>query len=83
MAADLPDRARPLEPRGLAHYDRLIDALLERGIEPVVTLYHWDLPQALQDEGGWLARDTIERVRRVRARLLRRLRRPRSAGGAR
>jgi beta-glucosidase len=51
----------PREPRGFAHYDRLIDALLERGIEPVVTLYHWDLPQALEDEGGWLARDTVER----------------------
>jgi beta-glucosidase len=56
-----PDGAGRLEPRGFAHYDRLIDALLERGIEPVVTLYHWDLPQALQDEGGWLSRDTIER----------------------
>ena len=54
-------RARGREPRGLDHYDRLIDALLERGIEPVVTLYHWDLPQALEDGGGWLARDTVER----------------------
>jgi beta-glucosidase len=56
-----PTGRAPLEPRGLAHYDRLIDALLERAIEPVVTLYHWDLPQALQDEGGWLARDMTER----------------------
>jgi beta-glucosidase len=47
--------------RGVQHYDRLIDGLLERGIEPLVTLYHWDLPQSLEDEGGWLNRDTVER----------------------
>jgi beta-glucosidase len=56
-----PTGRGPVEPRGLAHYDRLVDALRERGIEPVVTLYHWDLPQALEDEGGWLARDTADR----------------------
>jgi beta-glucosidase len=49
------------DPRGVAHYDRLIDALLERGIEPLVTLYHWDLPQTIEDTGGWLNRDTVER----------------------
>lgn len=43
---------------GLDYYDRLVDALCERGIRPFVTLYHWDLPQALEDEGGWRSRDT-------------------------
>ena len=72
-----PTGRRAVEPRGLAHYDRLIDALLEREIEPVVTLYHWDLPQALQDEGGWIARDTVERFAEYAAGVLRGLRRPR------
>jgi len=44
---------------GLDFYDRLIDGLLERDIEPWLTLYHWDLPQALQDRGGWASRDSV------------------------
>jgi beta-glucosidase len=56
-----PVGSGPVEQRGLDHYDRLIDGLLERGIEPVPTLYHWDLPQALEDTGGWRNRDTAER----------------------
>jgi beta-glucosidase len=45
---------------GLDFYDRLVDELLAAGIQPFAALFHWDLPQALQDEGGWLARPTAE-----------------------
>ncbi len=48
-------------PEGLAYYDRLVDSLLEAGVRPMATLFHWDLPQALQDRDGWLNRDTAER----------------------
>ncbi|RTL23344.1 MAG: beta-glucosidase [Burkholderiales bacterium] len=44
---------------GLAFYDRLVDGMLERGLDPWCTLYHWDLPQALQEQGGWVSRDTV------------------------
>lgn len=56
-----PEGRGRVEDRGLAFYDRLVDGLLAAGIEPVPTLYHWDLPQALQDEGGWPDRDTAGR----------------------
>ncbi|MFF1909982.1 GH1 family beta-glucosidase [Kitasatospora sp. NPDC058218] len=56
-----PTGAGPVNPAGLAFYDRLVDALLEAGITPLPTLFHWDLPQALEDTGGWLDRDTAYR----------------------
>ncbi|MFB7775846.1 GH1 family beta-glucosidase [Streptomyces bauhiniae] len=56
----MPGGDGPVNPKGLAFYDELTDALLEAGITPSVTLYHWDLPQVLQDRGGWPERDTAE-----------------------
>ena len=53
----IPEGIGPVNPEGLAFYDRLIDGMLERGIRPFATLYHWDLPSALQDRGGWMNRD--------------------------
>ena len=49
----LPEGTGRVNEAGLAFYERLVDGLLGRGIQPVLTLYHWDLPQALQDRGGW------------------------------
>jgi beta-glucosidase len=69
----VPDGEGPVNPEGLAFYDRLIDALLERGIRPWVTLFHWDLPQALEDQGGWLARETPEAFGRYAEMVIRRL----------
>ncbi|HEY6410761.1 MAG TPA: GH1 family beta-glucosidase, partial [Ktedonobacteraceae bacterium] len=54
----LPQGTGTVNQRGLDFYDRLVDALLARGIRPLATLYHWDLPVTLQDRGGWLIRDT-------------------------
>jgi beta-glucosidase len=56
----LPEGHGRVNERGLDFYDRLVDGLLEAGIAPMATLYHWDLPQALQDRGGWIHRDTID-----------------------
>ena len=56
-----PAGSGPANPAGLDFYERLTDALLARGITPVPTLYHWDLPQPLEEEGGWMARETAAR----------------------
>jgi beta-glucosidase len=56
-----PSGRGPANAAGLDFYDRLLDRLLAAGVQPMATLYHWDLPQALEDDGGWLNRDTIER----------------------
>jgi len=56
----VPEGRGRIEPRGLDFYDRLVESLLEAGIRPFPTLYHWDLPQALEDAGGWTSRSTAE-----------------------
>ena len=56
----LPKGRGQVNQPGIDYYNRLVDALLDAGITPFVTLYHWDLPQALEDEGGWVARSTAE-----------------------
>lgn len=55
-----PNGTGEINQKGVDFYNRLIDGLLARGIEPWATLYHWDLPQALQDKGGWANRDIVQ-----------------------
>jgi beta-glucosidase len=56
-----PEGSGPANQKGLDFYKRLVAGLRERSIEPVLTLYHWDLPQALEDRGGWTSRETSSR----------------------
>ncbi len=56
-----PGGRGPLNPAGLGFYDRLVDQLLGQGIAPFATLYHWDLPQELEDSGGWAERSIVDR----------------------
>ena len=68
-----PKGRGPANAAGLDFYDALVDGLLEAGIRPFVTLYHWDLPQALQERGGWAARDTVSAFADYAALVSRRL----------
>jgi beta-glucosidase len=56
-----PDRSGTPNQKGLDYYRRLVEGLRRRSIEPMLTLYHWDLPQVLEDKGGWTTRETSER----------------------
>jgi beta-glucosidase len=56
----IPQGTGAVNPKGLDYYERVVDALLHAGIQPFCTLFHWDLPQALQDKGGWQSRDTAK-----------------------
>ncbi len=64
-----PTGSGAFNPAGLDFYDRLIDGLLERDIQPMATLFHWDLPQALDDEGGWINRGVVDRFAEYAATL--------------
>jgi beta-glucosidase len=69
----LPQGRGAVNEAGFTFYDRLVDALLEAGIQPWLCLYHWDLPQALEDKGGWRNRDTAYWYRDYAAIVARRL----------
>jgi beta-glucosidase len=57
----MPAGAGAIKQKGLDFYRRLVEGLLKRGIQPMATLFHWDLPQALEEQGGWIDRDTAKR----------------------
>jgi beta-glucosidase len=56
----MPDGRGRVNQRGLDHYEQIVDELLRRGIEPVLTLNHWDMPEALMTHGGWMGRESVE-----------------------
>ncbi|GIG71754.1 beta-glucosidase [Planosporangium flavigriseum] len=68
-----PNGSGPINPAGIAFYDRLVDELLNSRIRPVLTLYHWDLPQELEDAGGWTNRETAYRFAEYAALVAERL----------
>lgn len=69
----LPAGRGAVNDKGLDFYDRLVDGMLERGLEPWATLYHWDLPQVLQDAGGWAERATVQAFGEYTERVAKRL----------
>ncbi len=69
----IPGGKGAVNEKGLAFYDRLVDGMLKRGIRPNATLYHWDLPTALEDHGGWRNRDTAYRFQDYAAQVAKRL----------
>lgn len=70
----MPAGVGPVNQAGLAYYDRLVNGCLDRGITPWITLYHWDLPQALEDAGGWRNRNTAAAFRDYAALIVRHFR---------
>ena len=58
----VPDASGAIDRAGLDHHERMVDELLANGIEPFPTLFHWDLPQWIQDAGGWSDRSVIRRI---------------------
>src|SRR5579864_4634738 len=69
----MPEGRGRINASGMNFYERLVDCLLENGIEPMVTLYHWDLPAALDDRGGWLNPDVADWFAEYAAAMFRRL----------
>jgi beta-glucosidase len=69
----LPEGFGKIQDKGMAFYERLVDELLEKNIEPWVTLYHWDLPARLGEQGGWLNRDTTQHFADYASKMVERL----------